>query len=351
MALSPQVKKILSISIKFILLPLLALALLYFAFSGMNLRNIWEEIKEANYFYVALSFITGYTAFVLIGLRWLIPLDAMGYSGVSKMNSIHSVTITYIANLAVPRAGEVARCTALNQAEGIPVSKLLGTVILERAIDVIMLGISIFLTIVLQYKQMEAFGYKILTLRQDIPTEPAISYKTIIIIFIVAIAAFIYLFRKKLRHTILYHKIVDFSHGMMEGIKTITRMRRKWAFVYYTILIWLMYYLMIFFMSYAFSQTETLSAANILYLMTVGGLAQLIPVQGGIGAYHTAMKIGIPILGIAAITPDIAMAFATLNHATQTVMQLSTGALAIFFISRAKIKRSEKTENEKENMA
>ena len=351
MALSPNIKKAISIALKFILLPVLALGLLYFAFSGIDIKSIWEAIKGANYFYVVLSFLTGYVAFVFIGLRWLIPLEAMGYSGVSKLNSIHSVTITYIANLAVPRAGEVARCTAMNQAEGIPVSKLLGTVILERAIDVIMLGFSILLTIILQYPQMEAFGFKLLTLRQDVPSEPLVSYKTIIIVSVILIALFIYIFRKKLRHTILYHKIVDFSSGMMIGIKTIKHMHRKWAFVYYTILIWFMYYLMIFFMSYAFSQTETLSAANILYLMTVGGLAQLIPVQGGIGAYHTAMKIGIPILAVAAITPEIAMAFATLNHATQTLMQLSTGALAIFFISRAKAKRLEKDEksNEKVN--
>ena len=94
---------------------------------------------------MALSFITGYAAFVLIGIRWLIPLEAMGYRNVSVANSVNSVTVTYIANLVVPRAGEVARCTAMNQAEGIPVSKLLGTVILERAIDVIMLALSILL--------------------------------------------------------------------------------------------------------------------------------------------------------------------------------------------------------------
>lgn len=110
-------------------------------------------------------------------------------------------------------------------------------------------------------------------------------------------------------------------------------------FILYTVLIWLMYYLMIFFMSYAFKETTVLSAANILYLMTVGGLAQLVPVQGGIGAYHTAMKIGIPILGIAALTPNIAMAFATLNHATQTIMQIVTGGIALLLISRAKVRR------------
>jgi hypothetical protein len=235
----------------------------------------------------------------------------------------------------------------MNQAEGIPVSRLLGTVILERVIDVIMLGGSILLTIALQYDHMEAFAYKLLTLRQDSPAERAISYKAIILISIALIAVIVFIFRRRLRHTILYHKIEDFTRGMMTGIATIARMPHKWAFVGYTIAIWVMYYLMIFFMSYAFEQTGSLTAANILYLMTVGGLAQLVPVQGGIGAYHSAMKIGIPILGIAAITPDVAMAFATLNHATQTIMQLSTGAIALILISRAQHIRLKKITKQK----
>ncbi|MBR4402341.1 MAG: flippase-like domain-containing protein [Flavobacteriales bacterium] len=340
-------KKITGFIIKFVLLPLLAIGLLYYAFGGMDLREIWTIIKSANYFYVALSFLTGYVAFILIGLRWIIPLESMGYKGISRLNSINAVTVTYIINLMIPRAGEVARCTAMNQAEGIPVSRLLGTVILERAIDVIMLGGSILLTIILQYDHMEAFAYKLLTLRQDTPTEHAISYKAIILIAIVVIAVIVFIFRRRLRHTILYHKIEDFTRGMMTGIATIARMPHKWAFVGYTIAIWVMYYLMIFFMSYAFEQTGSLTAANILYLMTVGGLAQLVPVQGGIGAYHSAMKIGIPILGIAAITPDVAMAFATLNHATQTIMQLSTGAIALILISRAQHIRLKKITKQK----
>ena len=341
MALSPRVKKLLSFSVKFILLPLVALSLLYFAFSDLDLRSIWQAIKGADYFYVGLSFVTGYAAFVLIGLRWLIPLEALGYRHVSKIDSINAVTVTYITNLVIPRAGEIARCTALNQAEGLPVSKLLGTVIMERAIDVIMLVLSILLTILLQYDNIEHFFYQLLTARSGaaVAAPPAVDYKYILLGIVAVGCLIVYLLRKKLRHTAAYLKIAEFLSGIFVGIKSITRLPHKWMFILYTLLIWLMYYLMIFFMSYAFRETSAFSAANILYLMTVGGLAQLVPVQGGIGAYHSAMKIGIPILGIAAITPNMAMAFATLNHATQTIMQILTGAIALALISRAKVRR------------
>ena len=346
MALGSRTKKLLSISVKFILLPAIALLLLYFAFAGLDLQSIWQAIKGADYFYVGLSFLTGYVAFVLIGLRWLIPLEALGYRHVSKINSINAVTITYITNLVIPRAGEIARCTALNQAEGLPVSKLLGTVIMERALDVVMLGLSILLTILLQYEPIERFFYELLTLRSGaaVADPPAVDYKYILLGILAVLALILYLLRRKLRHTVAYHKIADFLSGIFAGIKSITRLPHKWMFIVYTLLIWLMYYLMIFFMSYAFRETTALSAANILYLMTVGGLAQLVPVQGGIGAYHSAMKIGIPILGIATITPNIAMAFATLNHATQTLMQIFTGTIALAMISRAKVRRMSHSE-------
>ena len=296
MALGPRTKKLLSISVKFILLPAIALLLLYFAFSGLDLQSIWQAIKGADYFYVGLSFLTGYVAFVLIGLRWLIPLEALGYRHVSKINSINAVTITYITNLVIPRAGEIARCTALNQAEGLPVSKLLGTVIMERALDVVMLGLSILLTILLQYGPIERFFYELLTLRSGGgaapppppggpgPPPPAVDYKYILLAILAVLVLILYLLRRKLRHTAAYQKIAEFLSGIFAGIKSITRLPHKWMFIVYTVLIWLMYYLMIFFMSYAFRETTALSAANILYLMTVGGLAQLVPVQGGIGA-------------------------------------------------------------------
>ena len=347
MALSPRVKKTLSFSVKFILLPLTALGLLYYAFSDLDLRSIWQAIKGADYFYVALSFATGYAAFVLIGLRWIIPLEALGYRHVSRINSINAVTITYITNLVIPRAGEIARCTALNQAEGLPVSKLLGTVIMERAIDVLMLALSILLTVLLQYDNIEHFFYQLLSLRSDsaAAAPPAIDYKYILLAAVGGAGALFFLLRKKLRHTGLYHKLTEFLSGIFVGVKSITRLPRKGMFVFYTLLIWLMYYLMIYFMSFAFRETAALSPANILYLMTVGGLAQLVPVQGGIGAYHSAMKIGIPILGIAAITPNIAMAFATLNHATQTLMQLTTGAIALAAVSRARMRRNKQKQS------
>ena len=166
----------------------------------------------------------------------------------------------------------------------------------------------------------------------------------ILLAILAVLVLILYLLRRKLRHTAAYQKIAEFLSGIFAGIKSITRLPHKWMFIVYTVLIWLMYYLMIFFMSYAFRETTALSAANILYLMTVGGLAQLVPVQGGIGAYHSAMKIGIPILGIAAITPNLAMAFATLNHATQTLMQIFTGAIALAMISRAKVRRMSHSE-------
>ena len=122
----------------------LAVLLLWLAFHNQDPATLIKDLKSADYRWVILSIIIGYTALMSRGYRWLILLEPMGYKP-KLWNSINAVATLYIVNMAVPRAGELARCTSLNQVENIPVDKLFGTVILERVIDFIMLfGIILF---------------------------------------------------------------------------------------------------------------------------------------------------------------------------------------------------------------
>src|SRR5690606_30260646 len=103
-----------------------------------------------DYTYVIFSIIMGYLAFMSRGMRWVLLLEPLGKKP-NTWNAIHSVTIGYFANLLVPRAGELARCTALYQTDDIPVNRLFGTVILERVIDMIMLLFLVLLTLILEF--------------------------------------------------------------------------------------------------------------------------------------------------------------------------------------------------------
>ena len=136
---------ILKYSISFVF----AFAIIYVLFQHQNPVKLFEEIQKVEMGWVFLSMIFGAWAYVSRGLRWIVLIDALGYKS-SKINSIASVSVGYFTNLFIPRAGEISRCTALNQAEKIPGDKLFGTILIERVIDFIFLFALIILAFFLK---------------------------------------------------------------------------------------------------------------------------------------------------------------------------------------------------------
>ena len=133
-----------------------AFAIIYVLFKHQNPVTIFEEIQKVEMGWVFLSMIFGAWAYVSRGLRWIVLIDALGYKS-SKINSIASVSVGYFTNLFIPRAGEISRCTALNQAEKIPGDKLFGTILIERVIDFIFLFALIILAFFLKLDDLLNF--------------------------------------------------------------------------------------------------------------------------------------------------------------------------------------------------
>src|SRR5215204_4091940 len=148
-------KKLINI-LKYVLLLVVAAALLLYALKGMDIKKIMHQIFSANIFWVSVSGVISIIAFVVRAHRWNLLIEPMGYSP-SLKNTTYSVLVGYLANFLVPRLGEVTRCGALSKAEGIPFNKLFGSVIIERIIDVISLIICIILAAVIEYKRLGDF--------------------------------------------------------------------------------------------------------------------------------------------------------------------------------------------------
>ena len=142
--------------IKYTVLLLVAAGLLLYALRGMNVGYIISQVFSANIFWVLVSGLISIIAFVVRAHRWNLLIEPMGYSPTLK-NTTYSVMVGYFANLALPRLGEVSRCGALSKAESIPFNKLLGTVIIERIIDVICLLICILLAAAIEFKRLGNF--------------------------------------------------------------------------------------------------------------------------------------------------------------------------------------------------
>lgn len=266
----------------------------------------------------------------------------MGYKS-SAANCVHSVTVGYLANLAIPRIGEITRCTTLNQVEDVPVNKLFGTILLERAIDMaILLGL-IGSTFVLQFERIKAFFDQVLGSGEG--QEPSNLKFYLLATFILSIAL-VFVLRGKLKSFAFYAKVVAFLQGLKEGFQSISKMDRKLEFWLHTIFIWLMYFSMTFVCVYALPETSHLRFADGLILMVAGGLGMVVPAQGGIGSYHYAIILGMATLGIAQET-GIGLTYATIVHAAQTLMILISGGLAVLllYLARRKKARNEATTN------
>ena len=263
-------------------------------------------------------------AIVLRGIRWVQLLNSLGYQ-VKSFNAIAAVSFSYLVNLATPRIGEVARCSAINRTDNIPVDKLLGTVVLERVVDTLLFGIVILITIVTQLNQLTDF------LEQSGAAIPELS-----ILFIssilggsLIIIAFLWATKKHWSTHPFTQKIRSFLRGISEGLKSIKNVQNKALFWFYSIGIWICYVSTIL---VGFSVVQGLSDLGIgtaFYISVAAGIGYVIPVPGGIGAYHYLVSNALSILGY---NSDLGKAFATVIHGGQSLMFITTGSIAMLIL-------------------
>ncbi len=318
--------------LKYVVFILLSVGLMYLAFKNQNPKSLLAQLKDVEYSWVWLSVSFGALAIVSRAYRWVILLDNLGFSA-SKLNSIYAVSIGYFTNIAIPRAGEITRCTSLNQTEDIPVDKLFGTIILERAIDFIILISLVVLTLMLKFSLVIELmstlfeGYTI----NPLPTLITLATLTVICVMVYNI------FKEKIKVSPFLLKVKSFLTGVGEGFKSIKGLKYKTGFWLHTFIIWLMYLLMTYVCFFSISATSMLDLADGLYTMVIGGFGMVAPVQGGIGAYHYIVKTGLVLLDI---SEDSALLFATVVHTAQTLMTLAFGGISILmvFLSNKKAK-------------
>lgn len=319
--------------IKYVFFLFLGVGLMYLAFKNQSPKALIAQLKEVNYLWVVISMFFGFIAIVSRGLRWVILLQNLNFS-VSKLNSIYAVAIGYFTNIAIPRAGEITRCTSLNQTEDVPVDKLFGTIILERAIDFIILLSLVLLVLILKFElflEFLAIIFEGQTL--ELSSLIGVGLSAVAILFILFV-----LTKRILKKSTVYIKIKTFVVGMKDGFKSINGLENKTGFWAHTFIIWLMYLLMTYVCFFSIESTRMLNVADGLYTMVIGGFGMVAPVQGGIGAYHYIVKVGLMILDV---SEDSSLLFATVVHTAQTLMTLSVGGISILmvFLSKRKAKQ------------
>lgn len=313
----------------------IALALLYFAFDGINFDELKDHLSKANYLWVGLSLIMGYSAVISRGYRWLILLQPLGYKP-RLWSSIHAVSFGYMFNIFVPRGGELGRCGVMSRQENIPVDKLFGTVILERVVDFVFLIVIVGIAFILNIDNFFGmFETKILEPSQTEADNTGLQIKLILGGIILAVAALMLIFRRKIVEHPKFEAIRNFWNGIKEGFSSVKKMDRKGAFIAHSLFIWANYYLMVYVCFFSLSETSILTISDGFFVMMAASLGIVIPAPGGMGSYHYLVTLALVVLGL---PKAVGFSFATIVHTSQTVMLLSAGLIGLIYFSLAKRK-------------
>ena len=305
--------------LKFSLPLFLGLLLLFYAFKNIQLDNFLSKLDQTRYGWVIGSIMLSLLAYVARASRWQLLLRAADQK-VSTFRLTLAVYVGYLANLAFPRLGEVIRCAVLKKTNQIPVSISIGTVVIERIIDSLVLLFFLIITLLFEFNL-------IITYLEDIFSTFRIALNGIIYTSLTLLTIFTIIVLMVLRvHTPLSQRIKKIASEILKGMLTVTSIRRKYVFLVATVVMWLIYFLMSYMMFFALEETSNLSLKVGFMLLVSGGIALALPVQGGIGTYHVMIAM---MLGLYGVENTTGLFLATLLHSSQVLSVVIFGGISL----------------------
>ncbi|OON70920.1 lysylphosphatidylglycerol synthase transmembrane domain-containing protein [Hymenobacter sp. CRA2] len=326
-------KKLLNI-LKYALLLAFSGALMVYAVKDQDLSRIGHYLREANYGWMGLTMLLSVLGYFSRTYRWKMQLDAAGQR-TTFWQVYHAMMVGYLANLVLPRMGEVIRCSVLRRSSGVPVQVAVGTVITERVIDVLVLLALLGSTLLLDFHKFWAFAVdKLLggTARVDALARnrtPLLWAAVIAVVLLLIVGYTLFRNLERLRQNKLFNRLMVFLKGLLAGIFSIRQLENKWSFLFHSFFTWLVYFLMDYLAFFAFHETYTLGMRAGLAVLTFGAFGMAAPVSGGIGTFHLLVQ---SILLVFGVSPEAGIAYALVVHGSQTILVVIMGGIS-FLIS------------------
>lgn len=308
--------------LKFTLSFALAAVLVYFAFKEVQWDEFFEGLRQTNWWYISLSVIVSLLALLFRQLRWhmmLFPLDG----SVRQLDVWDADNIGNLANIVLPGAGEFTRC-GLMTTKNAKYDKVFGTILMERIWDFLAILMLMGLALALMWDRLGSFFL-------DSVVKPAAGRINFglgwaLIAVIVLVLVLLWLAFALRRSFTVCDKVACFMEEMLQGFLASLKIKHKFRFVLYTMLIWLMYILTTWFTFKAMPDYACLGFGDALFLSAIGNFASVIPVPGGIGAYHYLVTI--TMATIYDSTWELGILFATLTHEIHALILIVTGVIS-----------------------
>ena len=278
-------------------------------------------VRSCRWEFILLSMAAGAFAFWLRGLRWrqlLLPIDPH----TTRLTTFNGINIGNISNFVFPRIGEFVRCGVIVRRTTATYDKVLGTVVLERSWELLVMLLMLAIVIIGGFERFGTFFME--QIWQPMTSRLNFSLWWVMMALAAAAAAFIYIIWRYRDRNPFCIKAWGIFRGLAQGFTSCLKMDRKWLFFAYTACIWLTYWLMAASTMWAAPFLEGLDLIDALFLSLVGGLGFAVPVPGGIGAFHFIISLALATLY--GIPMETGIIYATISHTSQAITQIFFGA-------------------------
>lgn len=326
--MKPTIKKI----FRYLISASIAFVLLWFSFRDVEWDSFYAQLRKCRWEFILLSMVAGSVAFWVRGLRWrqlLLPLDG----SISRLTTFNGINIGNISNFVFPRIGEFVRCGVIvRRSEAVDAAdplkkkasydKVLGTVVLERGWELLVMLLLLAVVLVVGFDRYGAFFVE--KIWEPMSMRFGGGVWLMMAGVVVLISGGVYLMWRLRQTSSLCGRVWSVFRGIGQGFASCLKMERKWLFFAYTLLIWMLYWLMAASTMWAAPFLSDLNLVDALFLSLVGGLGFAIPAPGGIGSFH--FIISLALFGVYGIPMEVGVIYATLSHTSQAITQIVFGA-------------------------
>ncbi|MCH7403320.1 lysylphosphatidylglycerol synthase transmembrane domain-containing protein [Belliella kenyensis] len=317
---------------------IVAVGIFWFLYKDISFEELSGAVAELSWYWLAASILVALFGFWLRAWRWKLLIDASTESNVRTSRAFWALMVGYLTNLIVPRAGEVARCGVLKKTDGLDMGKLVGTVIVERSIDLLMMVSCIFLAFVIE-RELFVSIFEELVATDDL-SESLMNILPIgigVVIFLSLVVFFIF---KKFKESRIVIKVRNFGKNLYKGMLSIKDVENQLGFWMSSLGVWLSYYLTMYAVALGIPSTASLTASAILMVMVMGSIGMTAPVQGGIGTFHALVAF---ILMKYDLSEEQGKIFAAIIHGSQVLTIIAIGLLALGIFLRISAKKKPRT--------
>jgi uncharacterized protein (TIRG00374 family) len=289
---------------------------IYQKFTPEQLDLVFMHFENADYWIVALSVVFSLISHIIRAYRWNFMLEPLGFQP-KIANNFMAVSVAYLMNIFIPKSGEVSRALVLTKYEGVPFDKGFGTIITERVVDLILLLAFTMIALFLQFEVLYTY------ITEQVP----VAKIGLVLALLIALAIGFFAFLKYSKSAFAT-KLNGFIAGLKDGLFSIARMKKKAAFIVYSLLIWALYILSFYTATYALEETAAISMGTVIITFVVGSFTFAFT-NSGFGSYPAAIMGILLVFGIA---EEVGFAFGWIVWTSNIAALLFFGVTSLFLL-------------------